>query len=141
MKASTALWTTVTVVTAFTASLALAHLAAPAEETVTPVQRHALSDIPGKQVIVATVDYLPGQASSAHRHAGSVFAYVLEGEIVSELEGEPAIVYKAGESWYEPPLKPHLVSRNASTKRTAKLLAVLVMDEGGEAREPLPTGR
>ena len=66
-----------------------------------------------------------------------MFAYVLEGEIISQLEGEPEHVYKAGESWYEPPRKPHLVSRNASSKKPAKLLAVLLGDEGGPVKLPL----
>ncbi|MDY0749040.1 cupin domain-containing protein [Paucibacter sp. R3-3] len=107
------------------------------EETVTPVQRKPLPDMPGKQLILAVVAYAPGQASAAHFHPGSVFAYVLEGEVVSQLEGEPERVYKTGESWYEPPRKPHLVSRNASTTKPARLLAVLLGDEGGPVKVPL----
>lgn len=107
------------------------------EETVTPVQRKSLPDVPGKQLILAVVAYEPGQASAAHFHPGSVFAYVLEGEIASQLEGEPERVYKAGESWYEPPRKPHLVSRNTSSTKPAKLLAVLLGDEGGPVKLPL----
>ena len=71
---------------------------------------------------MAVVSYAPGQASTPHFHSGSVFAYVLEGEVVSQLEGQPPVTYKAGESWYEPPRAPHLVSRNASGTRPAKLL-------------------
>ena len=107
------------------------------EETVTPLQRQKLPDVQGKQVILAVVAYEPGQASAPHRHAGSVFAYVLEGEVISQLEGQPPITYKAGQSWYEPPRVPHLVSRNASTTKPAKLLAWLLMDEGGQVKEPL----
>ena len=110
----------------------------PAEETVTPLQRQKLPDVPGKQVILALVAYEPGQASSPHRHAGSVFAYVLEGEVTSQLEGQPPTTYKAGQSWYEPPRVPHLVSKNASTTKPAKLLAWLLMDESGQGKEPLP---
>jgi quercetin dioxygenase-like cupin family protein len=107
-------------------------------EKVTPVQVRTLPDLPGKQVVLAVVDYAPGQASAAHVHSGSVIAYVLEGEIVSQLEGQPARTYKAGESWYEPPRAGHMVSRNASATRPAKLLAYLLMDEGGKVKEPLP---
>jgi len=108
------------------------------EEKVTPVQMQKLPDAPGKQVIMAVVSYEPGQASAAHVHSGSVFAYVLEGEIVSQLDGQPPVTYKAGESWYEAPRIGHLVSRNASTVRPAKLLAYLLMDEGAKVKEPLP---
>ena len=125
-----------TAVAAIACSLVWSHDAA--EETVTPLQRQKLPDVPGKQVILAVVAYEPGQASAPHRHAGSVFAYVLEGEGTSQLEGQPPITYKAGQSWYEPPRVPHLVSRNASTTKPAKLLAWLLMDEGGQVKEPLP---
>lgn len=37
-----------------------------------------------------------------HRHPGPAFGYVLEGEIVFEVEGEPARVVKAGETFWEP---------------------------------------
>jgi quercetin dioxygenase-like cupin family protein len=117
---------------------AAAHDAHGGEEKVTPVQMQKLPDAPGKQVIMAVVSYEPGQASAAHVHSGSVFAYVLEGEIVSQLDGQPPVTYKAGESWYEAPRIGHLVSRNASTVRPAKLLAYLLMDEGAKVKEPLP---
>ena len=37
-------------------------------------------------------------------------------------------VYKAGESWPEPPGASHPISRNASKTLPAKLLAVFVVD-------------
>jgi quercetin dioxygenase-like cupin family protein len=125
---------------------ALAFVAAPwaaahdaaGEEKVTPIQMQKLPDVPGKQVAMAVVSYEPGQASAPHFHSGSVFAYVLEGEVVSQLEGQPPVTYKAGESWYEPPRAAHLVSRNASATRPAKLLAWLLMEEGGQIKQALP---
>ncbi|MDI1238749.1 MAG: cupin domain-containing protein [Polaromonas sp.] len=115
-----------------------AHDVGAGEEKVSPMQLQNLPDVPGKQVVMAIVSYAPGQASLPHLHAGSVFAYVLEGEVVSQLGGRPPVTYKAGESWYEPPRAAHLVSRNASSTRPARLLAWLVMDEGGKVKEPLP---
>src|SRR5262249_10506855 len=69
-------------------------------------------------------------ASASHAHAKSafVFAYVLSGEIESQVNEEPKRVYRAGESWYETPGSIHRVSRNASTTAPAKLLAVFVVD-------------
>ena len=108
------------------------------EETTSLLQRQKLPDVPGKQVVMVVVSYAPGQASTPHRHAGSVFAYVIVGEVVSQLQGQPPVTYKAGQSWYEPPLIPHLVSRNASATKPAKLLAWLLLDEGGQVKEKLP---
>jgi quercetin dioxygenase-like cupin family protein len=42
-------------------------------------------------------------------------------------DGETQI-YRAGESWSEPPGAMHSISRNASKTEPAKLLAVFVLD-------------
>jgi hypothetical protein len=44
----------------------------------------------------------------------------------------PAKVYKAGESFFEPPGSEHLVSENASATEPASLLAVFVADDGAQ---------
>ncbi|HZW20844.1 cupin domain-containing protein [Noviherbaspirillum sp.] len=124
------------------ASWAVAHDPAPdarrgGEKTVV-LQKQGLKDLPGKQARMVTVDYAPGQASIPHVHPGSVFAYVLEGEVVSQLEGGGEVTYRAGESWYEPPEVPHLVSRNASPTRPARLLAVLITGENEQLKRSLP---
>jgi quercetin dioxygenase-like cupin family protein len=116
---------------------ASAHEAAEGQEKVIPLLQKAMPDAPGKQGVMVTVNYGPGQASTAHLHPGSVFAYVLEGEVISQLEGHEPVRYKAGDSWYEPPRVPHLVSRNASTTAPAKLLVWLVVGEGEKVKEPL----
>src|SRR4051812_20716900 len=81
-------------------------------ETVVPVSSHALPNVPGKRVTIVRVTYGPGGFSRSHRHAGWVTAYVTKGEIRSQLAGGPAEVFKAGESFFEPPGATHLVSAN-----------------------------
>jgi quercetin dioxygenase-like cupin family protein len=114
----------------FAAALAAALLqpsAAGADGTVTPVFAGALPNVPGNNMTAVLVEYKPGEKTDTHYHAGSVFAYVLSGEIRSQIApGEPAKVYKAGESFFEPPGSTHLVSENASATEPASLLAVIV---------------
>ena len=117
--------------------VALAHDAA-GEESVQPVMRQTLPEMPGKQVTVVTVSYAPDQSSEPHVHPGSVFAYVLEGSVVSQLADEAPKTYTKGQGWYEPPQARHLVSRNASTTEPARLVAWLVGNEGQPLKEPLP---
>ena len=90
-----------------------------------------LPNVPGKSLTAVVVDYPPGGKTPAHRHAGSVFAYVLSGKIRSEnsVTG-PAKVYYAGDSFFEPAGSEHLVSENASDSEPASLLAVFVADDG-----------
>jgi quercetin dioxygenase-like cupin family protein len=58
---------------------------------------------PGSCGMVATVTIPPGDPGSGpHRHSGPVFGYVLEGEILFELEGESPYPIKAGEAFWEP---------------------------------------
>lgn len=101
-------------------------------ETITPVFNHALPNAPGKALIAVEVLFPPGANSPAHTHPKSafVFGYVLAGEIVSAVDGEKPRVYRAGESWYESPGAHHLVTRNPSTEKPAKLLAIFVADPG-----------
>ena len=99
-------------------------------ETVTPHFEQTIPNIPGKSLVARIVDYAPGGASLSHAHAKSafIFAYVLSGEIESQVNDGPKRVYRAGESWYETPGSIHRVSRNASKIEPAKLLAVFVVD-------------
>src|SRR6516164_305775 len=104
-------------------------------ETVTPKFDQAITNIPGKSLVVLEVDYAPGAASPSHTHAKSAFiyAYVLSGEIESKVNDGEARIYKAGENWSEPPNASHPISRNASKSKPAKLLAVFVVDSDDKA--------
>ncbi len=100
---------------------------------VRPVAAEKLPNVPGKSITAVVVNYAPGGKSGKHHHAGSVFAYVLSGAIRSENSATgPAKVYKAGESFFEPPGSEHLVSENASATEPANLLAVFVADDGAQ---------
>ena len=101
-------------------------------DTVEPVSSHALPNVPGKRVTVVRVFYGPGGFTRAHRHAGSVTAYISKGEIRSQLAGGPVETFKVGQSFFEPPGAVHLVSANASNTEPAELIAVFVADEGAQ---------
>jgi quercetin dioxygenase-like cupin family protein len=99
-------------------------------ETVTLLAARSLPNVPGKRLVSVLVHYPPGARSVPHRHAGSAFiyAYVLSGEIRSQVNDEPVRVYEEGEWWFEAPGAHHRVSANASRTRPAKLLAVFIVD-------------
>jgi quercetin dioxygenase-like cupin family protein len=100
--------------------------------TIIPRFEHAIPNIPGKSLVAVEVQYAPGDDTGPHRHAGSSFimAYVISGSIVSQVEGELERTFHAGETWYENPGAHHIVSRNASKTKPARLLAVFVVDSG-----------
>jgi quercetin dioxygenase-like cupin family protein len=101
-------------------------------DTVEPIGSYALPNVPGKRVTIVRVFYGPGGFTRAHRHAGSVTAYITKGEIRSQLAGGPVEIFKVGQSFFEPPGATHLVSANASNTEPAELIAVFVADEGAQ---------
>jgi quercetin dioxygenase-like cupin family protein len=103
---------------------------ADGDDVVTPTFEKAIPNVSGKSLIAVVVDYPSGGTSLPHTHAKSafIFAYVLAGEIESQVNDGPKRVYRAGESFYETPGSSHPISRNASKTEPAKLLAVFVVD-------------
>ncbi len=101
-----------------------------ANEQEKPVFEHMIPNIEGKSMVAVVVSYPPGGKSTAHRHAASAFiyAYVLSGAIRSQVDDEPAKVYRVGEGFYETPGSHHKISENASNSEPASLLAVFVVD-------------
>ena len=102
------------------------------QDVVEPISSHALPNVPGKRVTIVRVFYGPGGFTPAHRHAGSVTAYITNGEIRSQLAGGPVETFGVGQSFFEPPGAVHLVSANASMTEPAELIAVFVADEGAQ---------
>jgi quercetin dioxygenase-like cupin family protein len=66
--------------------------------------RDIVEKLDGKEAKVTFVDvtYEAGQGGQPHRHPGPVFGYVLEGEFEWAIDDQPAKVFKAGETFYEP---------------------------------------
>jgi quercetin dioxygenase-like cupin family protein len=98
--------------------------------TVTRLMTKDLPDVPGKEGMIETVDFAPGEVSQPHRHNADVFVYVLEGSIVTQLKGGSPQTVHAGGVFYESPTDVHIVSRNASETQPAKLLVFYVKAKG-----------
>jgi quercetin dioxygenase-like cupin family protein len=89
-----------------------------------------LPDVPGKEGMIETVDFAPGEVSQPHRHNADLFVYVLEGSIITQLKGGSPLTVRAGDVFYESPTDIHSVSRNASETEPAKLLVFYVKKKG-----------
>jgi quercetin dioxygenase-like cupin family protein len=97
--------------------------------TVVPLMTKDLPELPGKIATMATVEYLPGGASSAHRHHAHVFVYVLEGRYATQVAGGERAVLEPGQTFYENPSDEHIVSENASATEPAKILVFMLKDK------------
>ena len=106
---------------AWVLSLSLAGGTLSAQE---PTTRSLLSKdfagIPGKELLMITVEYPPGVSDPVHRHDAQVMVYVLEGAVVMQVKGETPVTLRAGDTFYEGPSDVHTVARNASQTAPAK---------------------
>jgi quercetin dioxygenase-like cupin family protein len=96
-----------------------------------------LTDIPGKEVSMLTVEYPPGGSDPVHRHYANAFVYVLEGSVVMQVKGGKEVTLTPGQTFYEGRDDVHIVGRNASTTRPAKMLVTLVKDKGAPILVPV----
>lgn len=106
-------------------------------KAIPPLMTHDLVGIPGKEVIVFTVEYGPGDSSRPHRHDANVFVYVLEGTITMQVKGSPAVTLHPGQTFYEGPSDIHAVSQNASKTAPAKILVFMAKDKGAPVTRPV----
>ena len=96
-----------------------------------------LADYPGKEGRVIEVSYPPGAQDMVHRHDAHAFVYVLEGQIIMQLKGQPAVTLKAGQTFYEGPNDVHVVGRNASNTEPARFVVVLLKGKGAPILTPV----
>ena len=96
-----------------------------------------LADYAGKEGRMIEVSYPPGARDMVHRHDALAFVYVLEGEIVMQLKGKPAVTIKAGQTFYEGPTDVHVVGRNVSNTEPARFVVVLLKAKGAPIFNPV----
>jgi quercetin dioxygenase-like cupin family protein len=108
-----------------------------AEQAATATQSKQLGAHPlgaafeGWQGTILEVTYPPGVVSAAHQHPGPTFGYVVRGRIRWAINGEPAQVLEAGQSFFEPLGSVHSTSANASDTEPATI-AVVILGKPGE---------
>src|SRR5512147_1312401 len=106
------------------------------EAKVTPLLSKDLTNLPGKEGLMITVEYPPASTDPIHRHNAHGFIYVLEGSIVMQVRGGQEVTLTPGQTFYEGPDDVHVVGRNASQTKPAKFVVVLLKKKGVDAVLP-----
>ena len=106
------------------------------EAKVTPLFTKDLTNLPGKEGLMVTVEYPPGSSDPIHRHNAHAFVYVLEGSIVMQVRGGKEVTLTPGQTFYEGPDDVHVVGRNASKTKPAKFVVFFVKDKGAPVLVP-----
>ena len=114
-----------------------ASFAQPERPPVTSLMSKDLTNMPGKEVLMITVEYPPGWSDPVHRHNAQGFIYVLEGSVVMQVQGGKQVTLTPGQTFYEGIDDVHLVGRNASTTKPAKFLVFLVKNKGAPVLVPV----
>jgi quercetin dioxygenase-like cupin family protein len=107
------------------------------EAKVTPLMSKELKEGPGKEGLMIVVEYPPGSSDPIHRHNANAYVYVLEGSVVMQVKGGKQVTLTPGQTFYEGPDDIHVVGRNASSTRPAKMLVFLVKDKGAPVVIPV----
>ena len=111
--------------------------AAHQDATVTPLFSKDLADAAGKELAMIRVEYAPGTSDPMHTHHAQALVYVVEGSIEMQVRGGAPVTLGPGDTFYEGPDDIHVVGRNASQSRPAKLLAILVKEKGAPPLVPV----
>ena len=82
-------------------------------------------DVSGREVVQVLVDIDPGVSSPKHSHPGVEIAHVDSGTFEYQLEGQPPVTLKAGESLYIPAGTAH-VAKNVGTGKASELATYIV---------------
>jgi quercetin dioxygenase-like cupin family protein len=106
------------------------------EAKVTPLLSKDLTNLPGKEVLMVTVEYPPGSSDPIHRHNAYGFVYVLEGSIVMQVRDGKETILTPGQTFYEGPDDIHVVGRNASQTKPAKFVVFFVKDKDAPVLVP-----
>jgi quercetin dioxygenase-like cupin family protein len=89
----------------------------------------------GREAVVARGEFAPGGVVAKHTHPGEELAYVLEGQLVIEMEGKPPQTLKAGEVFFVPAGVVHTAKNGGKTP--AKVLSTYFVEKGKPLATPV----
>ena len=98
----------------------------------TPVQKF---DVAGTnlETVIAIAEIIPNVNIGRHSHPGIESAYVMEGELVLTIDGQPEKAVKPGDSWHVPAGAVHDAKSGA---KGAKVIVTYVVEKGKPLASP-----
>jgi len=90
--------------------------------------------VPGREAVTAVAEFQPGASPGRHTHPGEEIAYILEGKVLLEREGMPAVTLNAGQTFLIPAGTIHNATNTGPT--TARVLATYIVEKGKPIATP-----
>jgi quercetin dioxygenase-like cupin family protein len=112
---------------------------------ITPLMSKDLPDIPGREVLMITVEKAAGVSEPIHQFFSTLhlrnyahgFIYVLEGSMKMQVGNGKEVTLTQGQTWYEGPHDVHSIARNASVTEPVRFLVFLVRDKSASVVVPV----
>jgi len=101
----------------------------------TELLKTAIAGMEGKEAVMYMAELPPGAAAGKHTHPGEEFAYILDGTLTLEPQGQEPKTYKAGEVFHNPAKVVH-DAKNTSTTGPTKVLVFLIAEKGQPLASP-----
>jgi quercetin dioxygenase-like cupin family protein len=101
----------------------------------TVIQQEKLS-VAGREAVTAIAEFQPGGTVGRHTHPGEEIGYILEGMIVLEQDGKPAVTLGAGKTFFIPAGTVHNATNKTSA--VARVLANYFVESGKPVATPAP---
>ena len=102
----------------------------------TELMKTDLEGMEGEEVKVAVIEWAPGSVAGKHYHPEYEFAYILEGSLIVEPEGQAPVTYGPGQVIYNPLNRVH-VAKNASMTEPVKMMQFIISKKGQPAMVPV----
>ena len=100
----------------------------------TVIQQSKLS-VPGRVAVTAVAEFQPGGTVGPHTHPGEEVGYILEGSIVLEQDGKPAVTLGVGQTFFIPAGTVHNATNKGSSP--ARVLANYIVEPGKPLASPV----
>jgi quercetin dioxygenase-like cupin family protein len=122
-------------ISATSLGVSFAQDAAPPPKVKLLMKNEVVSSVPSKEAYLLDIDWGVGSSTGRHIHPGDEYAEIVEGELQLNVEGQPAKIVKAGETYHNLAAIVH-ETKNVSGK-PARSIAVLIIDKGRPPTEPV----
>jgi quercetin dioxygenase-like cupin family protein len=99
------------------------------------LERHDQSGVAGKEIVTGTADFPKGGVIGFHTHDGDEAGYVVKGEVIWRVKGQPDKALKAGDHFFNPRGSAHSVVASGDC---GTVFSTWIVDKGKPLATPAP---
>jgi len=112
-----------------------------AKPTATPevkrtiLERHDQSGLEGEEIVTGTAEFPKGGVIGFHTHDGDEAGYIVKGEVIWRVKGQPDKTLKAGDHFFNPRGSAHSVVASGDG---GTVFSTWIIDKGKPMATPAP---